>query len=324
MHRILKPLFQGMVVATCAALAATASVAQEYPAKQVRIIVPYGAGTATDAVARALAQKLGTEWKRGVFVENVTGAGGVVGTQAVQRADPDGHTIGLVASGHVMNKALYPNLPFDPIKDFTPVMNLAVTPMVILATPGAYSSMKDFLDKARAKPGSIDYGSTGNGSLPHMTIELIRIMGGLQINHIPYRNTGQMMPDLLSGRVSVASVAVASAIPQVQSGKLVALAVSTPERSKFLPNVPAMSEFLPGYDISPWIGLIAPRGTPAAIVEKINAQVTAAMRSPDVLAVLNTSGLTPQLRPATDFWRDAEAELPKWQNLVKQGGIKAE
>lgn len=308
-----------------AALASMASAhAQEFPNRPIRLIVPYGAGTATDALARTLSSRLATVWKQGVVVENVTGAGGVVGTQQLQRAEPDGYTLGLVASGHVMNVALYPKLPFDPIRDFVPIMQVAETPMVFVAPVGGESTFKGFIDNVKAHPGRVDYGSTGNGSLPHLTVELARVMTGTHMVHIPYRNTAGMLTDLISGRVAIGAVAVATAIPQVKAGKLVALAMSTPQRSRFMPDVPAANEVIKGYDISPWIGIVAPKGTPAAIVSRIRADVAKAIDTDDVRNALTVAGVDIKVDSGTNLWERAAAEVPKWQELAKTSGIRME
>jgi tripartite-type tricarboxylate transporter receptor subunit TctC len=306
------------------ALTMGSAQAQDYPTQPIRLIVPYGAGTATDTLARILARKLSATWTEGVIVENVTGAGGVIGTQQLQRAAPNGYTLGLLASGHAMNPALYPKLPFDPINDFTPVMQLAETAMVLMSPAGSYGSLKTLISTVKSKPGRVDYGSTGNGSLPHLTVELLRVMSDLHMVHIPYRNTGAMMPDLIAGRVTLAAVAIPTALSHAASGKLEALAVSTPRRSKFMPDVPSVSELVPGYDVSPWIGLVGPKGLPPQIVAKLQAEVTKAMQSDEVLTSMGTSGLEPNVRDGTSFWNDVRQEVPKWQNLVKASGIKAD
>ena len=298
--------------------------AQSYPDKPVRIVVPYGAGTATDTLSRLIASKLSAVWKHGVIVENLTGAGGVVGTQVVQRAAADGYTLATLASGHSMNMAIYPKLPFDPINDFTPVMGLAFTTMVLLAPPGAYTSLTDFLAKAKAEPGKLNYGSTGNGSLPHLSIEMLLRRADVKVNHIPYRNTGQLMPDLLSGRVTLGSVAMATAIPLVKSGKLVPLAVSTAKRSPFMPDVPSGSEFASDYDVAVWIGLVAPKGLPAEITDKIFTDVSAVMTSPEMSSTLLNAGLSSNVRKGSIFWADVAKEVPMWIKLVTEAGIKPE
>lgn len=177
--------FRCFVAALAVGLAAAGHAsAQTYPSKPVRIIVPYGAGTATDAVAREVSRRMGSRWN-GAYVENVTGAGGVVGTQVLQRAEPDGYTVAMIANGHAMNLAIYPKLPFDPVEDFTPVMGMAMTSMVILAYPPAFRSLQELIATAKNQPGKVNYGSTGNGSLPHLTIELMRHLSRTEMTHVP-------------------------------------------------------------------------------------------------------------------------------------------
>lgn len=298
------------------------AIAQSYPSKPVRLIVPYGAGTATDALARAIASGLARMWSVNVYVENIPGAGGVIGTQAIQRAEADGNTLGMVAIGHVMNSALYPKLPFDPIKDFAPIMNLAFTPVVVVASAGEHDSLQSLISQAKAAPGKINYGSTGNGSLPHLEMEYLRHLANIQITHVPYRATGPLMTDLLSGRVTVAALAAASALPHINTGKLRPLGVTTASRSRFFPSVPAIAEILPGYEVTPWIGLIAPKGTPAQLIDRLYSDVSAIMHSGEVDALLSTTGMERSVLKADEFWRRAELELPKWSRIVQASGAK--
>lgn len=318
-------LLKRLVLAACVGLGfVTAATAQDFPSKPVRIIVPYGAGTASDTLARRLAPKLSALWRQGVVVENVTGAGGVVGTQQLARSEPDGHTLAVLASGHAMNVALYPKLPFNPLEDFTPIMQVAEVPMVIVAPASRFRDLRAFIDEAKSNPGKIDYGSTGNGSLPHLTVELLIASQNLHVVHVPYRNTGAMLPDLLTNRVSLASVAMATAVPLQKSGKLDVLAVSTPRRAKLMPDVPSVSEVAAGYDVSPWLALLAPRNLAPAISAKIYADVSAVMASEELRVGLSETGIEPNVRPGDEFWKGVEREIPKWQGLVRDRGIKGD
>ena len=314
--------FRCFVAALAVGLAAAGHAsAQTYPSKPVRIIVPYGAGTATDAVAREVSRRMGSRWN-GAYVENVTGAGGVVGTQVLQRAEPDGYTVAMIANGHAMNLAIYPKLPFDPVEDFTPVMGMAMTSMVILAYPPAFRSLQELIATAKNQPGKVNYGSTGNGSLPHLTIELMRHLSRTEMTHVPYRATGQLMPDLLSGRVTVASTALSSALPLVRSGKLAALAVSTPARSPVLPDVPAVAEILPGYDVTVWIGMILPKNAPKSVVDKLYGDLQAEFADPQMIEFLAKLGMQPDVLKAEQFWARTAREVPKWLDLVRASGAK--
>jgi tripartite-type tricarboxylate transporter receptor subunit TctC len=311
-----------MAVAALAACLCTAAFAQAFPTKPVRIIIPYSAGTATDITGRLIAKALSEKWGVNAYVENIPGGGGVIGTEKLVAAAPDGYTVGILASTHAMNRAIYPNLPYDPIKDFTPVTGLTETAMVIVAYPPAFKTIKDLFAAAKANPGQINYGSTGNGSLPHLVIELMRQSANISMTHIPYRATGQLVPDLIAGRVVVAAVGVATADPLIKAGRLTPLAVTTPKRSPLLPDTPALAESLPGYDVTIWTGLVMPKNAPKAIVDKLNTDIRAVMAEAEMKTSIDKLGVSLDLLSAQQFWARAAREVPMWTNLVRDSGAK--
>ena len=321
---LISTLRRGLTAVLASLYVATSALAQAYPHKPVRIIVPYGAGTATDVTGRHLAKRLSEKWGVNVYVENLPGAGGVIGTEKLLAAPADGYTLAILASTHAMNRAIYPMLSYDPIADFTPVTGLTSTSMVVVAYPGSYKSIQDLFATAKAKPGELNYGSTGNGSLPHLVIELMRYKANVNITHIPYRQTGQLIPDLMAGRVTIAAMGVATADPLIKAGKLTALAVTTPERSPLLPNVPSLGEVLPGYDVTIWTGLMLPKGAPATIVDKLNADVRAVMSEPEMVASIQAIGVSLDLLPADQFWARAAREVPIWTDLISETGAKVD
>ena len=308
-----------------AALLSAEAFAQAYPARPVRIIVPYAVGTATDAAARMLAQRLAVVWGKGVTVDAMPGAGGAVGTQVLYKSAGDGYTLGVIAGAHAINAALYKNLPYDSLKDFKPVMNLAYTPLLIVTNPTlpprtiaeliAYS-------KASAKP--LNYGSGGTGSAPHLGMEYFLQMAGVRFTHAPYKNLGQMGADLMSGQIDLTMVAPTTFLSNVRVGKLRALGITSTTRSALLPDVPPISDTVPGYDVKVWIGLIAPNGTPEDIIAKIATDASAIMRTEDMAKALQQQGIEPDPMPAGPFWQQVTAEVARWTKIVREAGVTAE
>lgn len=317
-------LAAGLFVAGLATIAAPAH-AEDYPAKPVRLIVPYPAGTANEVFARVVAQKLGELWKASVVVEVVAGAGGVVGTQALQKSAPDGYTLGWVSSPHAINPAIYPHLPYDPVNDFRPIANLASTPLVFVATPAFPGhSIADLLAAARRQPGRLNYASNGNGSASHLATALLESATGTHFTHVPYKNTGQMTTDLMSGRVDFAALGVATSVQFVRAGKLKALAVTSATRAPLLSDVPAVAESVPGYETKAWMGLIAPKGTPDAVIARVQADVTTVLHDPAVLDVMKAQALVPEYLDARQFGSRIEADVRQWKRIVAEAGIHAD
>lgn len=313
------------LLALTAAICVGTAAAQAYPAKPVRIIVPYAVGTATDTAARILAQKLSEVWGKGVTVEAMPGAGGVVGTQALVKAPPDGYTLGVVAGAHSFNAALYRNLPFDSLKDFKPVMNIAFTPLVLVANPALpVRSLGELIAKAKPAPDKFSYGSGGTGSAPHLGMELFEQMAGVHFTHAPYKNLGQLGSDLMSGQIDLSITAISTLLSNIRAGKIRALGVTGNKRSPLLPEVPAIAEVVPGYEVKVWIGIIGPAGMPDAVVEKIYADASAILRSDEVTRTFLAQGIEADVQPAGPFWQQVSREVERWSKIVKDAGIKPE
>ncbi len=267
------------------ALLCTAASAQDYPAKPVRIVVPYAAGGNADILGRTLAQKLGDAMKQPFVVENRGGANGGIGTDLVAKSAPDGYTLLVTASGPiVVNPTLYAKVPYDPVKDFAPISQCAVYQYVLVTLAGSpYKSIAEIAQAARAKPGALSYGSTGVGGGNHLAGELFALATGAQLTHVPYKGSAPALADLLGGQLTFMFDTVITSVPQIRAGKLRAFAVSSTKRASSLPEVPTMQEAgIQGFDISQWQGLLAPAGTPKAIVERLNAETVRAMHAADV------------------------------------------
>lgn len=325
MNRTNATRFFRVVAAAWAILSTSLAGAQTYPSKPVRIIVPYGVGTATDTAARALAQKLSEIWGKGVSVEAIPGAGGVVGTSTLAKAAPDGYTLGVVAGAHAVNAALYHNLPYDSLKDFKPVMNIGFTPLMIVSNPQLpVQDLKELIAKAKAAPGKLSYGSGGTGSAPHLGMEYFEDMAGIRLTHAPYKSLGQMASDLMSGQIDLSMTAVSTLLTNVKAGKVRALGVTGSKRSPLLPEVPAITEVVPGYEVKVWIGVIAPAGTPDAITQKIYQDGAVAMHSPDVAGALLNQAIEAEPIAAGPFWEHVTEEVARWTRIVKKAGVKVE
>ncbi|MBN9467719.1 MAG: tripartite tricarboxylate transporter substrate binding protein [Bosea sp.] len=319
--------FKSGLAAALVLVSTLAATAQEpYPTRPVRVIVPFAAGGASDMIARLVAERLQARWGQGVVIENMGGGGSNIGVAALARATPDGYTIGLInASSHGLNKALYKErLPFDPERDFAPISQLAITPNVLVVNPEKVpaKTVPEFIALLKQNPNKFNFGSSGIGTSLHVGMELFQQETGTKLAHVPYRGSGPMMVDLLSGQIEVALDGAAVAWPYVEAGKLRALAISIPKRADFAPDLPALSEFLPGFDVTAWHGLAAPAKTPPAIVEKISRDVREILATPEVREKLAAAkiialGMTPQ-----DFKAFLDGELKKWAPVIEKANIK--
>jgi tripartite-type tricarboxylate transporter receptor subunit TctC len=274
----MRALFSSLIVALLAL--PTAALAQQYPAKPIRIVVPFAPGGGSDFIARFIAQRLTTGLGQQVIVENKPGAGGMLGIEQGVKSPADGYTLTLIASSYTVNPSIY-KFSFDPVNDITPIIQLSQGPLLIVSKPSLpVKSTKELIDMAKAKPGQINFASSGQGSVIHMATELFQSMAGIKMNHIPYKGTGPALTDTLGGQVDIFFSSTATAVPHVQSGKLKAIAVTSAKRIPALPDVPTVGESgLPGYDVILWHGLIGPKGLPRAIVERINGEAGKTLRS---------------------------------------------
>jgi tripartite-type tricarboxylate transporter receptor subunit TctC len=309
-----------------AALFAAAASAQEFPARPVHFIVGYTPGTGADILARLLSPKLSERWKVGVVTENKAGATGNIASDLVAKSPPDGHTLLFIATSFGTTPALAKSLPFDPVKDFAPVALIATSGLAVVVNPQLPArSMKEFVDLAKRQPGKMHYSSPGNGGPQHLAMELLKLETGIDIVHVPYKGAAGALADVVGGHVQAMISAIQTAYPHVQSGRLRALAVMSPERSGAFPEVPTMKEIgLSELEVETWYGAFAPAGTPAPIVRKINADINSLLKDAQVREVLEKQGMVPRGGPPERLEALVKRELPRWSRVVKAAGIHAD
>jgi tripartite-type tricarboxylate transporter receptor subunit TctC len=316
-------------LAFAAGVVAAANVAAAqtgFPAKAVHLFVPYPAGGAVDILARTLGDELSKNWGQPVIVENRPGAGGLVASQALATSAPDGYTLIVVASGHATNPFLYPKIPYDTFKDFTPISLLASSPNILLVRADSpYKTLADLLAQARAKPGSLSYGMAGNGTSTHLAGELLKNLAKVDIVAIPYKGGGPAMNDLLGGQIPMSFNNGPESVGQISAGTVRALGVTTAKRAPFLPDVPTIAEAgVAGYDTGVWWGLVGPAGMSATIVAQLSSDFVAALKAPAVRDRLNTLGAAPIGSSPKEFDAVIHADYEKWGPIIKAAGMKAE
>ncbi|MGZ5100401.1 MAG: tripartite tricarboxylate transporter substrate binding protein [Usitatibacter sp.] len=297
--------------------------AQPFPSRPIRIIVPFGPGGFTDVAARILQKELLPVIGQPVVIENKPGAGSTIGTAEVaKQAKPDGYTLVMISTTHVITPHLYKEMPYDPIKDFTPVMKIAEGPYVLVVHPSLpVKNVAELIALARAKPNSIDYASSGNGSSQHLVGALFATMAGAPLNHVPYKGSSGAMNDLLGGQVKVSFVGVPNALPNLASGKLRALAVTTARRYPGLPDVPTLDESgVKGYDATLWLGLLAPPGTPRDIVLKLNTEITKVLAGAEAKKLMSSAGVYVATSTPEEFGALMQSELDRWGKVVRATG----
>ena len=306
------------------ALAATQAVAQNYPAKPVRLIIAFTPGSSTDIIGRAVAAKLAEIWGQPVIAENRTGAGGSIGSAAMLREPPDGYTLLANSSAHVANPSIYAKLPYDTLKDFANIAPLAGGPNVMFVGTGTgWKGFADFIAAAKAKPGALNFSSAGIGSGTHFNLEKLKLMAGIDVAHVPYKGTPEAIADTIAGRVCCYFAPINAALPHIKGGKALALAVTSAQRSPLLPNVPTIAESgVPGFDYTLWVGLWGSAAMPAALVGKINADVRKALGSPDLKERLTNLGTLPADMSAADFTQYVRREVEDTARVLKAAGIK--
>jgi tripartite-type tricarboxylate transporter receptor subunit TctC len=298
-------------------------LAQDFPSRPVKIIVPQTPGGASDALARIVGQKLSEKWQQSVVIENRAGAGGNVGMEVVAQSPADGHVLLMSYVGsHAINASLYKKLPFDPVKDFAPVATLATLPFVLVARPDAsFKSVKDMIDVGQKT--SLTFGSAGNGSVNHLLGVMFNNAAGTKMEHIPYRGAAPAMQDLLSGQINVVFTSLPSVAGSIRNGTLRPLAVTSQARSSTFPQVPTLAESgLKDFDVSPWFGLFAPGQTPAAVVRKINQDVQEVLKNKEVIDKFNAQGADPLIRQPAEFAAILKTDLAKWAEVVRQSGAQ--
>jgi tripartite-type tricarboxylate transporter receptor subunit TctC len=304
-----------------------AADAQGYPNRPVKLIVPFPPGGPLDIVGRAIAQKLTEAWGQSVVVDNRPGAGGNIGAEIVAKSPPDGYTILMGAlSTHAVNPSLYAKMPYDAVKDFAPITLVAVTPNVLVVNVALpVNSAKEFVAYAKANPGKLAFGSGSNGSAGHLAGELFKVETGTDIIHVPYKGGAPATQALLAGDTQFMFDNLANAMPQVKAGRLKALAVTTAERSKLVPELPTMAEAgLAGFDISTWFGLLAPAGTPKEVIDKWGGEVAKILNSPEMRERLTTQGAEPAPTTPGEFAAFIQSEIPKYARIVKASGAKVD
>ncbi len=309
-----------------AALAFTAiAAAEDYPARPVRLIIPFPPGGSNDVVGRLIATHLADRLGKQVVVDNRAGAGAVIGTEIASKSPADGYTLLVISMAHAVNPWLY-KLAYDPIKDFAPVGLLAKGANVLVVHPSLpVNSVKDLLALAKQKPGQLQYASAGIGSFQHLGGELFKLMAGVDILHVPFKGGGPAMVDILGGHTKVMFSSMVQTVPQIKSGKLRALGTGGLQRSPVLPDVPTIAEAgVPGYEAVNWWGLVAPAGTSQAIIDKVNSELEVVQKSPEVQKQFANEGAEPVPMKPADFGSFMVSEMNKWEKVVKQGGIKAE
>jgi len=319
-----------VALATAGVIAAAlpaASHAQEYPTRPVRFVVPFAPGGGGDIVVRAVAQKLTERLGQSVVVDNRSGAGGNVGTEIAARSPADGYTL-LMANVAPMaiNVSLHRKLPYDPIKDFTPITLLARFPNVLVVHPSVPAgSIKELVALARSKPGQLTYASAGSGSTTHLSAELFKSLAGIDLVHVPYKGGGPALIDLVAGQVTLYFGSMPASLPHIRSGRLRALGVTSPQRSAAAPDIPSVAESgFPGFDAVTWIGAVAPAGVASSIVKRLNAEIVQIMSLPDVRERLSALGAEPVTNSPDQFAAYIGSEIKKWAGVVKASGAVAE
>jgi tripartite-type tricarboxylate transporter receptor subunit TctC len=300
------------------------ALAQEYPSRPVRIVVPSPPAGGTDIVARVLAMHFTKAFGQQFFVENKPGAGNMIGIEAVARSAPDGYTLLMSASTLALNSVLFKKVPYDPVRDFAPITLTATAPNVLLVHPSVPAqSLAEFIALAKAKPGALSYGTPGIGTSPHLSMELLKSMAGIDLQHVPYKGTAAAVTDVMGGQIAATFSNALTAKPQVDAGRVRALAITGPRRIEALPGVPPVAEAgVPGYEAMQWYGLLAPAGTPAAIVERLNVEALKALRSSEMKERLAADGAEPLGGSPAEFAALIRRELDKWTRVARAAGIE--
>jgi tripartite-type tricarboxylate transporter receptor subunit TctC len=303
----------------CVGLAADVA----YPTKPVRLLVGFSAGGGTDVAARIVARKVSEEWGQQVVVDNRAGAGGLIAFDLVAKANPDGYTMLAASPSFAIQPGISAHLPYDPIRDFAPITVASSSPYVLVLNPGVPAkSVKELIALAKAKPDTLNYASGGIGSAQHFTTELFALMAGVKIVHVPYKGAVSV-PDLIAGRVQMLFSGVPQALPHIQAGRLRAIGVTTPKRSRILPEVPTIAEAgVPGYDVTVWYGIFATGRTPKPVLDKIHAGFVKAIHSADVGQQLGAMGLDPVGNSSAEFSKSIKEEIARWTNVAKKAGVK--
>jgi tripartite-type tricarboxylate transporter receptor subunit TctC len=302
------------------------AMAQAYPTKPIRLVIPYPPGGPTDFVGRAVAARLTELLGQQMVVDNRPGAGTVIASEMIARAAPDGYNLLFgTGGGTFLAPLILPKVPYDPQKDYAPVAMLVMSPQVLVVHPAVgASSVKELIAVAKAKPGQLNFSSVGTGTSPHLGGELFKSLAGVEIVHVPYKGTAPSMTDLIAGRVQLAFSSIPTVLAHVQGGRLKMLGTGGTKRSVALPDTPPIADTLPGFELVTWYGLFAPAGTPAAIVNRLNAETTKVLKDADIQKRFGDQGLEPTIMTPAELKRYAEADVSRWSRLIKAANIKAQ
>ena len=324
----MNPLRRGLLLALAGVAAGSPVFAQDdYPSKPIRLIVPFAPGGGTDLVARMVGLKLGEAWKQAVVVENRAGANGTIGANLVALAPPDGYTLTMMTASHSVNVTLQgTKQPYDLLRDFAPISQVTRQPYVLVVNPGLKAkSLKELLALARAQPGKLTYGSSGIGGTSHLSGALLGVLGDVQLTHIPYKGGEPAMTGVVGGQIDMLFSTLLQSKGLIQGGKLRPLAVTTPERSPALPDMPTMMEAgVPRYEVVGWYGILAPAKTPPAIIQKLNREIVKSVRLPDVAEKIAADGSEPVGNSPEQFGAHIKREVEKWRDLIQKTGIRTE
>jgi tripartite-type tricarboxylate transporter receptor subunit TctC len=320
----MRTLCTGLIAGSIALAAAPYAAAQNYPTGPIRIVVPFTPGGGTDILARLIAQKLNEAWGQPVVVDNRPGASGTVGTAFVAKAAGDGQTLLIMPAGYAGNPSLYKKLPYDQNRELAPVSRLASGPLTLVVHPSLpVKTVKEFIAFARARPGEINFGSSGAGTLPHLSAELFNSMSGVRMVHIPYKGAGAAVTDVMAGRVPVYFMNILQSLSLIKAGKLRALGVTTPERTPIAPEIPSIAEAgLKGFDMTNWYGLLVPAATPRDVIVKLHAEVGRALNLPELKSRLAEDGMTVVASTPEQFAEFLARETAKFSKVIEAAGIK--
>jgi tripartite-type tricarboxylate transporter receptor subunit TctC len=320
---MIAPLARTACVLAGALVATLPAVAQDYPKRPIELVVPFVAGGTTDNIARLMAQRFSESWGQTVVVNNRAGGGSTIGTNAVAKAPPDGHTLLVTTIGFAINAGLQ-KLPYDPIGDFTPVTELASLPLVLVVHASVpATNLQEFIALAKSKPGGWDYASSGTGTSPHLAAEMFKSMAGIELVHVPFKGNAEAMNSLMGGHVKIYFALVPAVLQHIKTGALRAIAVTTEERLPYLPDVPTIAELgFPGYEISSWQAVFAPAGTPKDVVGKINGELVRMLNVPEIRRRISQEGADPVGSTPDAFATRVKNEITKWTKVIKASGIQ--
>lgn len=316
-----------LAVALAWGFAAASASAQQFPAKPIRIVVGFPPGGGADFVARLVGQKLGERFKQQIIIDNRAGANGIIASELVAKSTPDGHTLLLgVSATHAINPSVYTKLPYDAVKDFAPVSEIALTPLILVVPPALpVSNVRDLIRLAKARPGELNFASAGTGNVTHLAGELFKSTTGVQVTHVPYKGSAPAIVDLMAGQVMMYFDTMPSSLPHVRAGKLKALAVTSAKRSAVAPDIPTVAESgVPGFETTSWFGVLAPAGTPGAVVDLLYQEMIKALSSPESVERMKQQGLDVVLNRPLEFAGVIRDDIGKWAEVVKKANIKAQ